>query len=128
MKRIAMMGLAAVAAVGATACSSMNTRTSSAWRKAPLTVPPEYNLRRRPPVRPARRNFPLNRRRVSPCSALISARQPARAAFIKAAGIGDAVDRSVRSGRFRQRANPSQNRGFADMIFSFGSAAERAAA
>ena len=46
MKRIVLLGFAAIAATSATACSSMTAPDEfRVVRKAPLTVPPEYNLR-----------------------------------------------------------------------------------
>ena len=92
-------------------------------RKAPLTVPPEYNLR--PPalgLRPVRRSFRPKRRPAWPCSASISAQTPAmaRRCSSRAAG-GDAVDRTVRAQvDFDNAQTLRKNRGFADMILNFG--------
>ena len=99
MKRIAMIGLAAVAAVGTTACSSMNTPDEfRVVRKAPLTVPPEYNLRPPSPgsARPQELS-PEAQARVAVFGVDFGqGASEGEKLFIKQAG-GDAVDRVVRS-------------------------------
>ncbi len=124
MKRIAMIGLAAMAAVGTTACSSMNTPDEfRVVRKAPLTVPPEYNLRPPAPgsARPQELSAEAQARVAVFGTDFGQAASEGEKLFIKAAG-GDAVDRSVRSQvDFDNAQILRKNRGFADMIFNFGS-------
>lgn len=123
MKRIAMIGLAAVAAVGTTACSSMSTPDEfRVVRKAPLTVPPEYNLR--PPTPGSARPQELSAEAQARVAVFgVDFGQGAsdgEKLFIRAAG-GDAVDRSVRSQvDFDNAQILRKNRSFADMIFNFG--------
>jgi hypothetical protein len=118
-----MIGFAAFAAAGAAGCGTVSTPDEfRVVRKAPLTVPPEYNLR--PPSPGAARPQEL--------SAEVQARvavfgvdfgqnaSEGERAFIKAAG-GDAVDRTVRSQvDFDNAQILRKNRGFADMILNFG--------
>lgn len=123
MKRIAMLGFAVVAATGATACSSMSTPDEfRVVRKAPLTVPPEYNLR--PPAPGSSRPQELSSESQARVAVFgVDFGQQASEAekqFIKAAG-GDAVDRSVRTAVDYDNAQIlRKNRNFADAILNFG--------
>lgn len=123
MKRIAMLGLAAIAATGATACSSMTTPDEfRVVRKAPLTVPPEYNLR--PPAPGSSRPQDLSTETQARVAVfgVDTARDASEGekAFIKAAG-GDAIDRSVRSAVDYDNAQIlRKSRNFTDAILNFG--------
>ncbi|MDP3492579.1 MAG: DUF3035 domain-containing protein [Hyphomonadaceae bacterium] len=125
MKRIVLLGFAAIAATGATACSSMNTPDEfRVVRKAPLTVPPEYNLR--PPAPGSSRPQELSSESQARVAVFgVDFGQQAsegEKAFVKAAG-GDAVDRSVRSAVDYDNAQIlRKNRSFADAILNFGQA------
>ena len=123
MKRIALLGIAAIAATGATACSSMTTPDEfRVVRKAPLTVPPEYNLR--PPAPGSSRPQELSTETQARVAVfgVDTARDASEGekSFIKAAG-GDAIDRSVRSAVDYDNAQIlRKNRNFADAILNFG--------
>jgi Protein of unknown function (DUF3035) len=123
VKRIAMLGLAAVAAMGVAGCSSMATPDEfRVVRKAPLTVPPEYNLR--PPAPGSARPQELSteaQARVAVFGTDFGAgASEGEKSFIRAAG-GDAVDRSVRSQvDFDNAQILRKNRSFADSILNFG--------
>ncbi len=125
MKRIVLLGFAAIAATGATACSSMSTPDEfRVVRKAPLTVPPEYNLR--PPTPGSSRPQELSTESQARVAVFgLDVGQGAsegEKAFIKAAG-GDAVDRQVRSAVDYDNAQiVRKNRSFADTILNFGKA------
>ncbi|HEY7799298.1 MAG TPA: DUF3035 domain-containing protein [Hyphomonadaceae bacterium] len=126
MKRIETLGVAAVAlaALGATACSS-GPRTPDEFRvvrKAPLTVPPEYNLR--PPTPGSARPqelAPDQQARVAVFGSDIGRdASEGEKAFIAAAGA-DATDRSVRAQvDFDNAQILRKNRSFADAILNFG--------
>ncbi len=125
MKRIETLGAAIVlAAVAATGCAS-GPRTPDEFRvvrKAPLTVPPEYNLR--PPTPGAARPqelAPDQAARVAVFGTDLGAgASEGEKAFIAAAGA-DAVDRSVRAQvDFDAAQILRKNRGFADAILNFG--------
>jgi hypothetical protein len=125
VKRIETLGVvAALAALGATACST-GPRTPDEFRvmrKAPLTVPPEYNLR--PPTPGSARPqelAPDQQARVAVFGTDIARDASAgEKAFISAAG-GDATDRSVRAQvDFDSAQILRKNRGFADAILNFG--------
>lgn len=123
MKRIAMIGLAACAAVGAAGCSSTPTPDEfRVVRKAPLTVPPEYNLRPPSPgsARPQELS-PEAQARVAVFGVDFGqAASEGEKLFIKQAG-GDAVDRMVRNQvDFDNAQILRKNRSFADAILSFG--------
>ncbi len=126
MKRIAMLGLAVVAATGATACSSMTTPDEfRVVRKAPLTVPPEYNLR--PPTPGSSRPQELSTESQARMAVfgVDNARDASdgEKAFIKAAG-GDALDRSIRSAVDYDNAQIlRKSRNFTDAILNFGKTA-----
>lgn len=125
MKRIVLLGFAAIAATGATACSSMTGPDEfRVVRKAPLTVPPEYNLR--PPTPGSSRPQELSTESQARVAVFgLDVGQGAsegEKAFIKAAG-GDAVDRQVRSAVDYDNAQiVRKNRSFADTILNFGQA------
>lgn len=122
--KLAVGGVAALAALGAAGCSS-GPRTPDEFRvmrKAPLTVPPEYNLR--PPTPGSARPQELSpdvQARVAVFGADIGQEtSEGEKAFIAAAG-GGAVDRSVRSQvDFDSAQIIRKNRSFADAILSFG--------
>lgn len=122
--RLAIGGLAVLTALGATACSS-GPRTPDEFRvmrKAPLTVPPEYNLR--PPTPGSARPQELSpdvQARVAVFGADIGREaSEGEKAFIAAAG-GEATDRSVRAQvDFDSAQIIRKNRGFADAILNFG--------
>jgi len=123
VKRIALLSLAAIAATGATACSSMTTPDEfRVVRKAPLTVPPEFNLR--PPAPGTSRPQELSSETQARI-AVFGADYAQNASegeklFIKQAG-GDAVDRSVRSAVDYDNAQIlRKSRNFADTILNFG--------
>ena len=123
MKRIALLGIAAIAATGATACSSMTTPDEfRVVRKAPLTVPPEFNLR--PPAPGSSRPQELSTETQARVAVfgVDTARDASEGekAFIKAAG-GDAIDRSVRSAVDYDNAQIlRKSRNFTDSILNFG--------
>jgi hypothetical protein len=125
VKRIETLGVAAVlAALGAAACTS-GPRTPDEFRvvrKAPLTVPPEYNLR--PPTPGSARPqelAPDQQARVAVFGADIGrGASEGEKAFITAAGA-DAIDRSVRAQvDFDSSQILRKNRSFADSILNFG--------
>ncbi len=125
MKRIETLGAAVVlAALAATACTS-GPRTPDEFRvvrKAPLTVPPEYNLR--PPTPGSARPqdlAPDQQARVAVFGADIGAgASEGEKAFIAAAGA-EATDRSVRAQvDFDSAQILRKNRSFADAILNFG--------
>jgi hypothetical protein len=125
VKRIETLGVAVVlAALGAAACSS-GPRTPDEFRvvrKAPLTVPPEYNLR--PPTPGSARPqelAPDQQARVAVFGTdLGQGASEGEKAFVAAAGA-DAIDRSVRAQvDFDSAQILRKNRGFADAILNFG--------
>lgn len=124
MKRIAMIGLAAFAAAGVAGCGTAATPDEfRVVRKAPLTVPPEYNLR--PPAPGSARPQELSPEAQARIAVFgVDFGQGASEGeklFIKQAG-GDAVDRMVRNQvDFDNAQILRKNRSFADMILSFGS-------
>jgi hypothetical protein len=119
-----MLGLAVVAAAGAAGCGTTPVPDEfRVVRKAPLVVPPEYNLR--PPSPGSARPQELSPEAQARIAVFgIDFGQGAsdgERAFIKAAG-GDTVDRTVRSQvDFDNAQILRKNRNFADMILSFGS-------
>lgn len=125
MKRIETLGaIAVLAMLGAAACSS-GPRTPDEFRvvrKAPLTVPPDYNLR--PPSPGSARPQELQpdaQARVAVFGADIGKDASAgEKSFITAAG-GEATDRTVRQQvDFDNAQILRKNRGFADTILNFG--------
>lgn len=126
MKRFATLGLVAIATFTAAGCSTSTTPDEfRVVRKAPLILPPEFNLR--PPslgeARPQELS-PDAQARVAVFGADIGKdASEGEKLFIKAAG-GDASDRSVRSQvDFDNAQILRKNRGFADMIMNFGGGA-----
>src|SRR5690349_24393617 len=126
VKRIAMLGLAAVAAVSVAGCGSLATPDEfRVVRKAPLTVPPEFNLR--PPAPGSSRPQELSTETQARVAVfgVDTARDASEGekAFIRAAG-GDAVDRSVRSAVDYDNAQIlRKSRNFTDAILNFGKSA-----
>ncbi len=124
MKRIATIGLIAVAALGATACST-GPNTPDEFRvvkKAPLTIPPDFNLR--PPApgesRPQDLTTDAQARMAVFGADLGQGATDGEKAFIKRAG-GEATDRSVRSEvDYDSTQVLRKNRSFADQILNFG--------
>jgi hypothetical protein len=124
VNRFLMLGMVA-AALGATACASNRTPDEfRVVRKAPLTVPPDYNLRPPAPgeARP-QELLPDAQARVAVFGTDIGREaSQGEKLFIAAAG-GDAVDRAVRQQVDYDSAQTlRKNRSFADMILSFGQA------
>jgi hypothetical protein len=123
VKRILTLGVVAVAALGAPACTTNRTPDEfRVVRKAPLTVPPDYNLR--PPAPGESRPTELQpdaAARVAVFGTDIGreASQGERL-FIAAAG-GEATDRAVRQQVDYDAAQTlRKNRNFADVILNFG--------
>jgi hypothetical protein len=125
VKRIETLGAAVVlAAMSVTACAS-GPRTPDEFRvvrKAPLTVPPEYNLR--PPTPGSARPqelAPDQQARVAVFGTDIGREaSEGEKSFIAAAGA-DAIDRSVRAQvDFDSSQILRKNRSFADAILNFG--------
>lgn len=122
MKRIATIGLIAAAALGA--CQS-GPRTPDEFRvvkKAPLTVPPDFNLR--PPAPGEARPQELQpdaAARVAVFGADIGqGASEGEKLFVRKAG-GDAVDRTVRTAvDYESSQLMRKNRSFADQILNFG--------
>lgn len=125
MKRFLTMGVIAIAALGVTACAGSRTPDEfRVVRKAPLTVPPDYNLR--PPAPGEARPTELQpdaQARVAVFGTDIGREaSQGEKLFIQAAG-GDATDRAVRQQVDYDAAQTlRKNRSFADMILSFGQA------
>jgi hypothetical protein len=121
--RILTLGVLAVAALGATACASNRTPDEfRVVRKAPLTVPPDYNLR--PPApgegRPQELQPDAQARVAVFGTDLGRDASQGEKLFITQAG-GDATDRTVRQQVDYDSAQTlRKNRSFADMILSFG--------
>ncbi len=126
MKRIAVIGLAACAAIGTAGCGSMSTPDEfRVVRKAPLTVPPEYNLR--PPSPGSARPQELSPEAQARVAVFgVDFGQTASEGeklFIKQAG-GDAIDRTVRNQvDFDNAQILRKNRSFADTILNWGGTA-----
>ena len=126
MKRFSTLGLVAATAISLAACASSGGPDEfRVVRKAPLTVPPEYNLR--PPA--------LGQARPQELSPEAQARvavfgvdfgqgaSEGERMFVRAAG-GDAVDRTVRAQvDFDASQAVRKNRSFTDTILNWGGAA-----
>lgn len=126
MKRKTTFGLVALTAMALAGCGTTGGPDEfRVVRKAPLTVPPEYNLR--PPT--------LGQARPQELSPEAQARvavfgvdtgttaSEGEKAFVRAAG-GDAVDRTVRAQvDFDNSQIVRKNRNFADMILNWGGTA-----
>jgi len=125
VKRIETLGAIAVLAMLAAGACSTGPRTPDEFRvlrKAPLTVPPDYNLR--PPAPGSARPQELQpdeQARIALFGADIGKDASAgEKSFIAAAG-GETTDRSVRSQvDFDSAQILRKNRSFADAILSFG--------
>lgn len=124
MKRYQTLGVVAVlAALGAAACASPRTPDEfRVVRKAPLTVPPDYNLR--PPAPGEGRPQEL----ASDAAARVAVfgtdigkeASPGEKLFITAAG-GEATDRTIRQQvDYDSTQTLRKNRSFADTILNFG--------
>lgn len=123
MKRYSTLGLVAATAVALAGCASSGGPDEfRVVRKAPLTVPPEYNLRPPAPgqARPQELS-PEAQARVAVFGVDVGqTASEGEKAFVRAAG-GDAVDRTVRAQvDFDSSQTIRKNRSFADMILSFG--------
>lgn len=124
MKRFQTIALIAAAASAATACST-GPRTPDEFRvvrKAPLTVPPDYNLRPPAPgeARPQELQPDAQARVAVFGSDFGKEATEGEKLFVKQAG-GDAVDRTVRAEvDYDSSQIVRKNRNFADMILSFG--------
>lgn len=124
MKRLESLALLAVAATALTACST-GPRTPDEFRvvrKAPLVVPPEFNLRPPSPgeSRPQELSPDAQARVAVFGQDLGKDASEGEKMLVQSAG-GDAVDRSVRSAiDFETTQLLRKNRGFADAILSFG--------
>lgn len=123
MKRYSTLGLVAMTALGLAACASPGSPDEfRVVRKAPLTVPPEYNLRPPAPgqARPQELS-PEAQARVAVFGVDVGqTASDGEKAFVKAAG-GDAVDRNVRAlVDFDDSQTVHKNRSITDMILNFG--------
>jgi hypothetical protein len=124
VKRIVTLGLA-VASVGLAASCSTAPRTPDEFRvvrKAPLTVPPDYNLR--PPAPGSSRPQELEpdaQARVAVFGTDVGKdASEGEKLLVRAAG-GDAVDRSVRAAvDFDAAQTLRKSRSFSDNILNFG--------
>lgn len=125
MKRKTTFGLVAITAATLAGCASSGGPDEfRVVRKAPLTVPPEYNLR--PPTLGQARPQELSpeaQARVAVFGVDFGANaSEGEKAFVRAAG-GDAVERTVRQQvDFDNNQMLRKNRNFADMIFNWGGA------
>ena len=124
MKRIEVFGVAILAALGASACASGSNSPDEfrVLRKAPLTVPPDYQLRPPTPgeARP-QELLPDVQARIAVFGTDIGrGASEGEKMFIAQAG-GDAVDRTVRNQvDFDNAQILRKNRSFADTILNFG--------
>ena len=127
MKRYSTIGLVAMTALSLAACASTGGPDEfRVVRKAPLTVPPEYNLR--PPTLGQARPQELSpeaQARVAVFGVDVGQNaSDGEKLFVKAAG-GDAVDRNVRGlVDFDDNQALRKNRSFTDMILNFGGEAK----
>jgi hypothetical protein len=125
VKRKTTFGLVALTAITLAGCASTSGPDEfRVVRKAPLTVPPEYNLR--PPTLGQARPQELSpeaQARVAVFGVDIGANaSEGEKAFVRAAG-GDAVERTVRAQvDFDNSQAVRKNRSFADMILNWGGA------
>ncbi len=123
MKRYSTIGLVAMTALGLAACASAGGPDEfRVVRKAPLTVPPEYNLR--PPALGQARPQELSPEAQARVAVFgVDVGQTAsdgEKMFVKSAG-GDAVDRNVRAQvDFDDSQTLRKNRSITDMILNFG--------
>ena len=123
MKRKTTFGLVALTAITLGGCASAGGPDEfRVVRKAPLTVPPEYNLR--PPTLGQARPQELSpeaQARVAVFGVDLGANaSEGEKAFVRAAG-GDAVERTVRAQvDFDNSQAVRKNRSFADTILNWG--------
>ena len=123
MKRYSTLGLVALTAVTLAACASSGGPDEfRVVRKAPLSVPPEFNLR--PPALGQSRPQELSpeaQARVAVFGVDIGqSASDGEKLFVRAAG-GDAIDRTVRAQvDFDDAQTLRKNRSFADTILNFG--------
>ena len=123
MKRYSTLGLVAMTALSLAACASTGGPDEfRVVRKAPLTVPPEYNLR--PPTLGQARPQELSPEAQARVAVFgVDVGQTAsdgEKLFVKSAG-GDAIDRNVRSlVDFDDSQTLRKNRSITDMILNFG--------
>ncbi|HVY90613.1 MAG TPA: DUF3035 domain-containing protein [Hyphomonadaceae bacterium] len=129
MKRFLFLGVAAGVALMASACGTTSGPDEfRVVRKAPLVLPPDYNLR---PPKPGESRpqdlLPDAQARIAVFgNDLGRDASPGEKLFIKQAGA-DATDRSVRSQvDFDDGQILRKNRSFADMILNFGKPASTA--
>lgn len=124
MNRLALLGLAAASVAMTTACSS-GPRTPDEFRvvrKAPLTVPPEFNLR--PPApgqsRPQELAADTQARMAVFGTDLGQGASEGERLLVRAFG-GEATDRTVRAAvDYDTSQVVRKNRSFADAILNFG--------
>jgi hypothetical protein len=118
----ALGAIAVLAALGAAACSSTAPDEFRVVRKAPLTVPPDFNLRPPAPgeARP-QELLPDAQARVAVFGTDIGGdASQGEKLFVAKAG-GDATDRAVRNQVDYDSAQIlRKNKGFADSILNFG--------
>lgn len=123
MKRYSTLGLVALTAVTLAACASSGGPDEfRVVRKAPLSVPPEYNLR--PPTLGQARPQELSpeaQARVAVFGVDVGrSASEGEKLFVRAAG-GDAIDRTVRAQvDFDDSQTLRKNRSFADTLLNFG--------
>lgn len=123
MKRKSTFGLVALTAITLAGCASTSGPDEfRVVRKAPLTVPPEYNLR--PPTLGQARPQELSpeaQARVAVFGVDLGANaSEGEKAFVRAAG-GDAVERTVRAQvDFDNSQAVRKSRSFADTILNWG--------
>ena len=123
MKRYSTLGLVAMTALSLAACASPGGPDEfRVVRKAPLTVPPEYNLR--PPTLGQARPQELSPEAQARVAVFgVDVGQTAsdgEKMFVRAAG-GDAVDRNVRAQvDFDDSQSLRKNRSITDMVLNFG--------
>lgn len=123
MKRIAMIGIAVLAAGATAACSTASgPEANNVISKAPLTVPPQFNLV--PPAPGQARPQELSPEAQARVAVFgVDYGQTAsegERAFVRAAG-GGTTERTVRSlVDFDEAEILRKNRSFADMILNWG--------
>lgn len=120
--KFAVVGV--LAAIGAAACSS-GPQTPDEFRvvrKAPLTVPPEYNLRPPAPGESRPQELaPDAEARIAVFGRDIGASASAGEQALVAAAGGSAVDSRVRATvDYETSQTLKKSRGFADKVLSFG--------
>ena len=124
MRRIASLGaIAVLVALGASACQSNRTPDEfRVVRKAPLSVPPDYNLRPPAPgeARPQELSNEAQARVAVFGTDIARGASDGEKLFIAKAG-GETTERTVRQQiDFDSAQILRKNRSFADMILNFG--------